>query len=197
MSLTLTLTGDTSTLTAEYFPPIQINSNYVCGLVDFQTYNSIPNVDESNNLFHIGTRVIEIPIGSYELDDISNYIKSELTKSGNTIKVELKSNNNTLRSIIKGNDVIYFNKKNSIGSLLGFSNRELNPNTIHTSDLPVNIIKVNTIRIQCNIVTGSYINNIKTRTLHEFSPIVGPGKKKIFTFIRLQIKIFFFFYFRI
>lgn len=56
MALTLTLSGNTSLLHVDYFPPIElsIHHEYVCGLVDFQTYNSIPNVDNSNNLFHIG-----------------------------------------------------------------------------------------------------------------------------------------------
>lgn len=177
MSITLTITGTSSVLTAEYFPPIDLQTNYVCGLVDFQTYNSIPNVDESNNLFHIGGRIIEIPIGSYEIDDIGNYLKAELSKvSGGKSKVDVKSNNNTLKSSIKGSESINFTESNSIGSLLGFSKRTLIPNIHHTSDLPVNIINVNAIRIECSIISGSYINSLRTYTLHEFSPIVGPGK---------------------
>lgn len=175
MSLTLTLTGTSSVLTADYFPPIDLHTHFVCGLVDFQTYNSIPNVDESNNLFHIGKRSVEIPIGSYEIDNIAEYLKNELNRSGGESKIELKSNNNTLKSIIKGTEMIYFDKKNTIGSLLGFSKITLKPNMFHTSDLPVNIIKVNAIRVECSIITGSYTNNLRTSTLHEFSPSVGPG----------------------
>ncbi len=76
MSATLTLSGNTSILTTEYFPPLELSStcDYVCGLVDFQTYNSIPNVDVTNNLFHIGDEIIEIPVGSYEIDDIYQII---------------------------------------------------------------------------------------------------------------------------
>lgn len=45
MALTITLSGNSSILTADYFPPIELvkHLDYVCGLVDFQTYNSIPN----------------------------------------------------------------------------------------------------------------------------------------------------------
>jgi hypothetical protein len=53
-SLTLSLTGDSSELRANYFPPIVLDQNaeYVCGLTDFQTFNSIPNVNASNNKLH-------------------------------------------------------------------------------------------------------------------------------------------------
>lgn len=173
MALTLTLVGNTSTLAAEYFPPLELAGDYVCGLVDFQTYNSIPNIDERNNLFHYGDgKVIAIPTGSYEIDDISNYLQKELGSS-----LILKANNNTLKCEIKGLFNINFEKERSIGSLLGFTKRTLQPNIVHVSDIPVNIIKVNTIRIECNIIDGSYINNTKVHTLHEFAPTVGPGYK--------------------
>lgn len=53
-SLTLSLTGNSSELTANYFPPIVLDSNaeYVCGLVNFQTINK----NESNNRLY---RVID------------------------------------------------------------------------------------------------------------------------------------------
>lgn len=188
MSLTLTLTGTTSVLTAEYFPPVELSEDFVCGLVDFQTYNSIPNIDVKNNLFHIGkqndekeenpAKTIEIPIGSYEINDIATYIQDELNKTKDKPKVLMQANNNTLKCEIKATEKIYFNKPRSIGQLLGFSNaRILEPNITYTSDLAVNIIKVNAIRVECNIISGTYINNKAVHTLHEFSPEVGPGYK--------------------
>lgn len=178
MSLTLTLSGNSSILTAEYFPPIEINKNYICGLIDFQTYNSVPNVDERNNLFYIDDEMIKIPTGSYEIDNIAEYI-NECLKKRSKSPILLRANNNTLKCEIKSNQKIFFDKPNSIGSLLGFSKQELVPNILHESDLPVNIIKVNVIRVECNIVTGSFMNNIPVHTLHEFSLNVSPGYKII------------------
>lgn len=179
MTITVTLSGNSSLLTADYFPPIELNQNqdYVCGLVDFQTYNSIPNVDLTNNLFHIGNQIIEIPVGSYELDDIANFIRAALLKLKNGYNVNIWANNNTLKSVLTSNTQVYFNKARTIGSLLGFSPNELIPNVLHVSDMPVKIIKVNTIRVECNIIDGAYINNTRAHTLHEFSPAVGPGYK--------------------
>lgn len=89
----------------------------------------------------------------------------------------LFANNNTLQCIISANVPIYFNKGRSLGSLLGFSERKLMPNVKHKSDLKVNITKVNTIRIECNIVVGSYLNNQQVHKIHEFASTVPPGYK--------------------
>lgn len=178
MSITLTLTGNTSVLSAEYFPPLELTTEYICGLIDFQTYNSIPNVDDNNNLLHIGDdTVIEIPVGSYEIDDIDAFVKLDLEKRRSKETILIKANNNTLKSEIKATEVLHFDKDKSIASLLGFKRQKLAANKLHTSELPVNIIKVNTIRIECNIISGSFINNRQVHTLHEFSPNVGPGYK--------------------
>ena len=65
-TFTLTITGNYSVLEAEYFPPIELlsNKNYVLGLVELLTFNSIPNVDIGKNKFYIGNEVITIPPGS-------------------------------------------------------------------------------------------------------------------------------------
>ena len=71
MSMTITITGNTSVLSAVYFPPLDLSSGmYVCGLVDFQSYNSIPNINESNNEFTYGGVTMNIPKGCYEVEDI-------------------------------------------------------------------------------------------------------------------------------
>lgn len=71
-----------------------------------------------------------------------------------------------------------FEKKDSIHKLLGFSNKKLKAHVIHLSDQPINIIKVNTIRIECNIIEGAFVNGQKAYTIHEFSPAV-PASYKI------------------
>lgn len=177
--MTLTLSGRSSHLSAEYFPPLNLDQYYVCGLIDFQTYNSIPNVDERNNLFHIGEYEIEIPTGTYEIDDIAKFISEELLLRNSTALVRIEANNNTMMSEIESNEKIYFNKDRTIGKLLGFSKCILDSDVLHLSDLPVDINKVNIIRVECNIITGSYFNNKPVHTIHEFSPETGAGYKII------------------
>lgn len=178
MSITLTLNGFSSPLIANYFPPITLKENYVCGLISFDTYHSIPNVDIENNLFHIGDHVIEIPVGSYEFSDISDFIVQKYKKLSNDGKLVIQANYNTLQTYIKcSTDTIYFDKERSIGSLLGFSKKILNKNKEYKSDKTIDITKTNTILVDCNIVSGSYINDVSAHTLHQFSLNVSPGYK--------------------
>lgn len=181
MALTITLSGNSSILTADYFPSIELNKNfdYACGLVDFQTYNSIPNIDEINNVFCIGTEIIEFPIGAYEINHINRYICKTLQERQKDYAFTLSVNNNTLQCEISANVSIYFDENNTIGGLLGFSKRILKPNITHKSDERVNINRVNAIRIECNIIAGSYVNNKPVHTIHEFAPTVPPGYKII------------------
>lgn len=63
--------------------------------------------------------------------------------------------------------------------MLGFKQKILKPDENHYSDQPINIIKVNTLRIECNIIDGAYINGQRVYTIHEFFPSVPPGYKII------------------
>lgn len=178
MSITLTLSSTSSELTANYFPPIELEGKYECALTAFHSYNSIPNVDVYNNCFHIGGHKIEIPIGSYELNDIVDYIKEQYKLHNPKGIISIDANNNTMKvKVNSSNDPIYFNKENTIGKLLGFKNKILSPNEDHYSDLPVNIFKVNLLRIESNIAVNTYMNNTQSHTLHEFAINVPPGYK--------------------
>lgn len=179
-TLTLSLSGTSSILETQYFPPIELsaNKNYVLGLVELLTFNSIPNIDIGKNKFYVGDNVvIVLPTGSYEIEDIEKYLQHRLIPKNITIR--LRPNNNTLRSEIKCNHDIDFQPQDSIASLLGFSNNKLSRNTTHSSELPVSILKVNALRVECNITSGAYINDRKVHTIHEFFPAVPPGYKII------------------
>ena len=81
MSLTLTLTGTTSILTASYFPALDLsNGEYELGLTNFETYNAIPNVTSTNNKFYFDAddKIITIPERSYELSAINKYLRAAI-----------------------------------------------------------------------------------------------------------------------
>lgn len=238
-SITLTLSGDSSHLSAQYFPAINLSDGeYVCGLVDFHTFNSIPNIDETNNSFYIGYAIgddnisdinnknidikserdddkviydqsneskevrtqhkrrkrtivfnpptrprlplthIQIPIGSYEVAHLENYLKTRLKEINQEVTLELHANHNTLKCEIRSNQPIDFTKPNTFSSLLGFHNNlQLDADRWYESQLPADILKVNVIRVRCNIITGSYMNDQLSHSIHEFSPRVEPGHK--------------------
>jgi hypothetical protein len=197
MSLTFTLTGNTSVLSSDFAPPIELDSttDYALALLSFHTYNSIPNIEEGiNNKFYFGDDavglshkdVINVPTGAYELNDLELYLQQQLLQKGyipTTLSdgesydsyLSLKPNNNTLKCEIKSRFRINFTEADSFGSVLGYSSRFLVPNILYESDIPVNIIKVLTIRVECNIVYGSYYNSSTSHTLYEFAPSSDPG----------------------
>lgn len=78
MSLTLTLTGRSTTLAVNYSPAIDLSDDdYELGLMMFETYNTIPNVNASNNKFYFDKDDVEIviPEGSYEVRAINEFLK--------------------------------------------------------------------------------------------------------------------------
>ena len=178
-TLTLSLSNYSSVLEAHYYPPLELkpDRNYVFGLVELLTFNSIPHIYTYNNKQYVDKQILEITVGNYEIDNLEKYLKDKLFES--KIKIDLKPNNNTLCSSIKCLHSIDFQPDDSIGSLLGFTKRLLNPSYTYDSDQPVQILKVNSVRVECNITTGAYINGKKSHTIHEFFPAVPPGYKII------------------
>lgn len=171
MSYVFTLSSDSSILKQNFFPPIQLNGDYSCGLVSFVTYNSIANVTSSNNVFKYGSETYAIAEGCYEIDDIIKLLKEKFPS------LEIKANLNTFKIEIFGKYTVNFNIKNSIGTILGFSNKSLKPNTNHLSDLPISVTNVHSIRVLCNIIENSYYQNNQVQILHETPITVASGYK--------------------
>jgi len=182
---TITLIGNSSELSCDFFPPIEVSENAKICLLGFQTNNSIPNVNNKcnkigfvyNNLDGVVSTSYTIPTGSYELKEIEVAIKRVLPKSD--ILFELRADNNTLKCSMFCSETVDFSMSNSIGQLLGFKNRKYDANVNHESDTLVNITKTNCIYIDSNLVMGSFINGKQCHTIHEFYPNVPPGYKII------------------
>lgn len=190
-SYTVSLVGTTSTLRSILFPALRLHKGkqWEAALLDFTTYNSIPNIAEGvNNKFHYYTeknkdgnylhhKEITLPTGSYEIDDICKLIQSSLGKEN----ISIEGNNNTLKTEIKSKFYIDFSKEHSVGGLLGFplSTKILEANVAHTSSNNISIITLNTIDITCNIIQGSYRDGENQHILHTFYPSVPPGFKII------------------
>lgn len=190
-SYTVSLNSNTSRLRCSLFPAINLKNkgNWEVALLDFTAYNSIPNITEGlNNKLHYYKRfedkeqsnvlnVATLETGSYEIDDINNELQKQLGKAN----IEIRANNSLLRTELKSKYYLDFTQANSIGSLLGFpkSTKVLPPNTLHTGKDTVNIIKVNTINITCNLIQGSYKDGVNQHILHMFYPTVPPGFKII------------------
>lgn len=199
MSLTLTLSGKSSTLSVNYFPALDLSDgDYELGLTHFETYNTIPNVDSTNNKFYFddNDEEITIPVGTYELKAIARHLKKAVLRKRRPKTSEeddfgsaeeddkterlfvLRANENTMRCELWSAYRVNFAKPNTVGSLLGFSSdRVLKPRRWYESDKPVNIMFINVIRVECNITAGAYSNDKPAHIIHEFAPNVAPGYK--------------------
>jgi hypothetical protein len=173
MSMTFTLSGRQSTLCGTYYPPVELDAErkYALGLISFNSYNTIPNVD--NKFFYYGdNEKLPIPTGSYEINDLEQFLQKKLGVD----EIILKPNNNTLKcELFTKNLMVDFRPDDSLHDLLGFSKKILVNGEQHHSDLPVKIIKVTTIRVDSNITAGAYRNDSLMHTIHEFAPNVAPG----------------------
>uniref|UniRef100_A0A8D8T5B6 Uncharacterized protein n=1 Tax=Cacopsylla melanoneura TaxID=428564 RepID=A0A8D8T5B6_9HEMI len=165
-------------IVCKIFPPIQLNSEAaVIGLTHFQVYNSIPNVDSNNNVFTYQDNVnkpfydIVIPEGTYELADIESFLKLQLGEEN----VYIKPNINTLKCDFFCKYNVDFTKKNSIGQLFGISYKKYLANSVETSSIPIQISRINTIQIELNIVSGSYVNGLPTNCLYKCFISTPPG----------------------
>jgi len=183
---TITLTGNSSELSCNFFPPIEVSENAKIVLLGFQTNNSIPNINDKCNkigfqdkdeLGYVIDDIFTLPTGSYELNEITSVIKRVLPNYELTF--ELKADNNTLKSEMFCSKSVDFSMPNSIGGLLGFKNRIYDANVRHQSETLVNITRTNCIYINSNLVRGSFINGKQCHTIHEFYPNVPPGYKII------------------
>ena len=175
-------------------PKIELDREkvYEIALVNLETYYSFPNIDDSNNIFvyshdqgQTWTK-IKIPIGSYEIDDINNYLRFEMERVGhydevnNESLINIAANSNTLKCILiigQGYQVD-FNQANNISKVLGFTGTKYGEG-FHESEKPVNILSINSILVNIDIIEGSYVNGKTKNTIYSFFPDVSPGFKII------------------
>lgn len=180
MIRTVTVHGRGNILsTGPIFPPIKLDQNYQysLGLVGLYSCHAVRNIFEGNNKIYLNQKEITIDSGSYELDELNAYIQSKLNSDPIVAESEFKlsANNNTLKCEIKSIYKIDFSKSGSIGRMLGFGSRILEPNQKHTSLEDVDIISTPSIFIDTNITTGSYKNNSLCHSIFEFGLNVPPG----------------------
>ena len=177
MSWNLCLSGESSELVSRFYPPIELSAekDYVIGLTDLECTNVVPNITRGcDKFYYIDNKTtkavaITLPEGSYEIDAIASFIESNL----NGIKI--KANVNTMKVEITSDYDLDFSPSDSIGKIIGFSPRKLKAKEKWISDIPVDIFPVSVVRVECNLVTNSYIDGKPSHTIMSFPLTVDPG----------------------
>lgn len=193
MSFVLELSGNTATLSAEYFPPILLDGAHELALLSFQSWNSISNVTLMNNCFYyfdgVTEKVIKIPEGAYEISDIEKFLQQALKSDhlkhplNQNQKIDLgdeaiilTGHNTTFQSELICRFAVDFSKPNNIGQILGFAeSQKAKPFEKCFSQDIIRILTVETIEISCSLISNSFINSNKSQILHQVSILVPPG----------------------
>ena len=193
-SFQIILSSNKTNFNTRFNPKLELDEEkvYEIALVNLETYYSFPNIDETNNQFVYSPDngnswvKIKIPEGSYELDDINNTIQHEMEKRGHYDEINedyyinISPNTNTLKSILileKGYQVD-FDHQNSLAKVLGFTGTKYMEG-FHESENVVDILRINSILVNVDIISGNYVNGTTKSILYSFFPDVSPGYKII------------------
>lgn len=181
MSYVFTLRGTHSRLEEYLINPIILKRDreYEIGLIEFHSYNSIPNVTEINNEIRIGPHLIRFPTGAYEITQMNDFIREKLRELDVQALFRLDGNESTMKCEIISTLPVDLSMVNSLSPILGFNRKTLEPHVKHVSDLPVNIMTVNDISIVCDFpsIHGTHLNGKPSQEIYAFSPDIRPGGK--------------------
>jgi hypothetical protein len=134
-----------------------------------------PDPLTQQNLYPINNlQLFKIPTGAYNLEDLEFQIQSKLPPL-QTFQLTLDPN--TSKTAMYSSLNIHFLGKKNLAQLLGFNSGHYRAGVTHESKHALNLTKVSTIRINCNITRGSFLNGEPAHILYEFSPRVPPRHK--------------------
>ena len=193
-SFQIIVSDNKSSFNTRFNPTLQLDRDkeYEIALVNLDTYYSFRNIDETNNVFVYSPDngnswvKIKIPVGSCEIDDINNTIQHEMEKRGHqdpineNYYINISANSNTLKSILvlEEDYQVDFNHQNSLAKVLGFTSTKYTKG-FHESENVVDILSINSILVNIDIISGSYVNGTTKNTIYSFFPKVIPGYKII------------------
>jgi len=160
---------------------LEPDASYEIAFDSIDTYYSFPNIIEGkNNKFAykkgVAKTVLSLATGCYSIETINSAIKEMLGNDND--KITITSVIPQLKSAIDiaPNFAVDFTEPNSVNTVLGFDAKVLIQG-YNISDNIVNINRTNTIFINCDLVTGSYVNETRQPVIYSFFPNVPPGYK--------------------
>lgn len=165
-------TGNTSVLSSTFYPEITLEGNYSCGLLDLATYNSTPNVSSRNNKIYHRLKggseysIIEVPVGSYEAEDLLEDIKRLLQNVDVTFVYTIDKR--TLKTRVVCYSELQVTPHDSVFKIFGYRS-DIPAHAGVVSEDIIKISKLNVIRVECNIVSGAFVNGKQSHTIYEFA----------------------------
>jgi hypothetical protein len=157
--------------------------------VNLETWYSFANVTEKNNKSKYSVdggntwKLIIIEIGAYQIEAINDEIQRLMKQNGdwdsdsNAYYITLSANTSTMKStldITNSDYKINFTIPNSLRSILGFDSIILSKGYNISQDI-VNIAEFNSIFVNCDCITESFVNGISSPVIYSFGTKVSPG----------------------
>lgn len=130
------------------------------------------NLKTKESLYVTKFNEINFSVGIYQISDIEKVLKDRLGDNNISLEINKITQKCELFSRI---NTIDFTKDNTFHKLLGFSKNIYEAGKKHSSDLTVLVLKIVTVRVLCNITTGSYFNGEIGHSIYEFGIDVDPG----------------------
>ena len=188
-SFQITVSGNSSDFITKLHPPLQLKkgADYEIALLNMETYYSFPNIDTTNNNFKHSPESgsswfeVQIPERCYEVDNLNDAVKCLIKNNNhNDSSVDISANTNTLKTVLelKNNYQVDFSIDNSLRTVLGFNEGTYTGNYQESENI-VNIVNANSILVNIDIITDSYINGSMQKTIYSFFPDVSQGFKII------------------
>src|SRR5438093_227464 len=183
LSRTITLVSKTSSFQTDFPVPLKLDPsrNYEAALTYFSAYNTIFNVDDTNNKFIYSVdsgknwKTIKLPNGAYEINQINDEVKRQ-AGAGLEIGVNLSTTKSYI-NITKPDYKVDFSKPNTLRDMLGFTSQILSTG-FSVSNNVVQITNLTAIMIHCDLVNGSYVNGKDSNVIFSFpSNMVPTGYK--------------------
>ena len=187
----ITCSGKDSHIRTIFSPAINVppGCHYEMACCSVETYYSFPNIDEKNNSIKLSSDngktwyLIQLSKGCYEIKAINKELKRLFKEElkGDEKELCIARHPTSLGCVMTlgKNVAVDFDVQSSLGPVLGFSQKIYHSGKRYESEHIVNILRVNSIIVHCDIVALSRKNGIASPIIYNFFPNVSPGQKII------------------
>ena len=185
----ITCSAKDSHIRTIFSPAINVppGCHYEMACCSVETYYSFPNIDEKNNTVKLSNNngktwyLIKLSKGCYEIKainaELKRLFKEELKGDEKELCIAKHPTSLGCVMTLGKNVAVDFNVPSSLGPVLGFSPKIYHSEKRYKSEHIVNILRVNSIIVHCDIVALSRKNGIASPIIYNFFPNVSPGKK--------------------
>ena len=99
--------------------------------------------------------------------------------------INISANSNTLKSVLimEKDYLVDFNHQNSLAKVLGFTGAKYTEGFLESKKNVVKILSINSILINIDIISGSYVNGTTKNTIYSFfrksAPDIRSSKRRL------------------